>query len=104
MGKTSKSKKSKASAKQANRQQYNLPLEDRSVASIEGGDPHVDQEPKFKNQRWSRVIQIGVTAASQICLPSLQEDWDELQQSPLPPRKTQSKPWRLLFDPDLLKE
>ena len=104
MGKGGKSKKSKASAKQANKEQYNLPLEDRSMASIEGAESQIDQEPKFKNQRWTRVIQIGVTAASQITLSSLQEDWDELQAEPLPPRKNQSKPWRLLFDPDLLKE
>ena len=62
------------------------------------------QEPKFKNQKWTRVIQIGVTAASQIRLSCLQEDWDELQAEPLNPRKQQSQPWRLLFDPDLLKE
>ena len=54
MGKGGKSKKSKASVKPANRQQYNLPQEDRSVASIEEGQQQVDQEPKFKNQRWSR--------------------------------------------------
>ena len=104
MGKGAKSKKSKASTKQANREQYNLPLEDRSMASIEGVESQIDQEPKFKNQRWTRVIQIGVTAASQISLPSLQEDWDELQAEPLQSRKAQSKPWRLLFDPDLLQE
>ena len=42
MGKAGKSKKSKASAKQANREQYNLPHEDRSIASIEEGQLQVE--------------------------------------------------------------
>ena len=64
MGKKSKNKKSKASAKHASGQQYNLPLEDRSIASIESVEPQIDQEPKFLNQKWSKLIQIGVTEAS----------------------------------------
>ena len=29
---------------------------------------------------------------------------EEMQADPLPPRKTQKKPWELLYDPDLLLE
>ena len=56
MGKSAKSKKIKTSTNQANREQYNLPIEDRSVASIEIGEPEGQIELKFKNLRWSKVI------------------------------------------------
>ena len=35
-------------------------------------------EPKFKNQRWTKVIKIGVQASNQIHIHQLQEDWDYL--------------------------
>ena len=56
MGKGGKSKKSKTSAKTDNRDQYNLPLEDRSIASISMNEQVDDQELKFTNLKWSKVI------------------------------------------------
>ena len=56
MGKGGKSKKSKTSAKLDNRDQYNLPLEDRSIASISMNEQVDDQELKFTNLKWSKVI------------------------------------------------
>ena len=87
MGKGGKSKKSKTSAKLDNRDQYNLPLEDRSIASISMNEQEDGHELKFTNLKWSKVIKIGVTAANQISLSSIQEDWDEVKADPLPPRK-----------------
>ena len=49
MGKSAKSKKSKASAKQANKDQYDLPQEDRSIASLSVNTQNDVQELKFTN-------------------------------------------------------
>ena len=87
MGKGGKSKKSKTSAKSDNRDQYNLPLEDRSIASISMNEQEDGQELKFTNLKWSKVIQVGITTANQISLSSIQEDWDEVKADPLPPVK-----------------
>ena len=45
---------------------YDMPLEDRRRASIDEGQTDMDQEPKFTNQIWSSLIQIGIPAASKI--------------------------------------
>ena len=61
--------------------------------------------PKNKNEKWSQVITIGKTAASQINLVCLQDALEEHNADPLPAIKSKKKPWEMVFDPEqLLKD
>ena len=72
MGKKNKSKKSKALVEPQRQDQYNLPLNDRSLDGYSMGSVLENKPQIFKNQSWTRVIQIGVSTATSISLCPLQ--------------------------------
>ena len=60
--------------------------------------------PNFKNNKWTKLITIGESAASSIHLHLLQSDFEKMRGDPLKQPKASKKPWELLFDPDLLEQ
>ena len=59
-------------------------------------------EPKYKNERWTKVLKIGEMDASNVFIVLIKEDHEYHLADPLPPKKTKKEPWALLFDPEKL--
>ena len=66
--------------------------------------PEEAEKPKYKTERWSQLISIGRTTASQINLVLLKEALEENEADPLLALKAKKKPWEMFFDPELLVE
>ena len=50
------------------------------------------------------MIKISDEMHSQIHLYKLKEDYDNLLEQPLKPRKGKKKPWQLTYDPEILEK
>ena len=59
-----------------------------------------EEKPKYTNEKWSQLIAIGRTNASEISLVRLADALEENLMDPLPARKSKRKPWAIVFDPE----
>lgn len=62
------------------------------------------EEQKFKNSKWTKVIHINKDEAQMIRVCSLQIDMDSLEDLPRYLLKKPKKPWGMIFDPDEFEE
>ena len=74
---------------------------DHASAKAEPAQKGKKKKPKVrKNEKWTRLIHIGVTNSADISFHDVQAEIDEAVANPIPMPQRRNFSWSLLYDPE----